>query len=393
MQAPTSNMPHVPWVVLSCTHEGRPPPPPSLFGFVCALLYIVCSYLLCNSHINSSFHVPHTHRTAGQHDSKNQKTEIHTAMDKKKPSTNRDKEDAPTEPTITLPVSVLLKILASAGFNQSYAAKDVQALERFAQQFAKFYASPVPRFDNVISSLHKYPRGSGMFGFAFADGTIATEADKTPGIHLLKRYQTQQMGAPAPFLFGRIVEVVRMLMHDPEVKNSLFMIGKATSGKTATSKGGKPYLRTGMVKRWGDKYKPEGYKGVICLAMFDKDTPKRECHYNDPEAEAIALENLLHREFADHEYYHDGLSNSQSGSLSQRTHDDYYAVTYLAFGGKLENGTVPAESDTNTCSAGGPSTRTRSRRADNIRNPSSSASSVQKQPSSTSAKGKAKTKV
>lgn len=310
-----------------------------------------------------------------------------------KPEKGKDKQggaNANGEPTVTLPVSVLLTILASAGCNRCYSTKDTKELEQLARDLAKWYTPSIHPFPSIMPSLHKYPAGSGFYGFAFMDGTIGTETGKVPALNLLKKYQSQQMGAPAQFLLKRILNVVHAIMLDKDVSNTLFTFGKATCGKTPAKDGKTPYVRSGMVNRWR-KYGPAGYKGMICLAMFDRENPQKEYHYTDPEAECVSLENLLHREFANHKYYHDGLSNSQSGSLSQRTHDDYYAVTYFAFGGKYETSSIPTEADTIDSSADGPSTRTRSRRKDNIRNPSTTVQN-KPPPKTSDDKGKGKRK-
>jgi len=300
-----------------------------------------------------------------------------------------EKGDGPEngDTTVALPVSVVLKILASAGYTRHLTARHAEEIKAAVRDFAEFCTRPIAPLPDVMSSLYKYPRGTGLYGFAFMDGTIMREVGDNPAVDLLYKYRAQQTGVPAQFLFARIVDLVHAILRKDGAKGTLFTFGKATCGKTPGKSGKTPYVRNGMVSRWGGKYGPAGYKGIICLAMFDREEPMRKCHYDDPEAESITLENLLHREFADdktehHECYHDGLSNSQSGSLSQREHDDYYAVTYLAFGGKYDPAKKANAAQTTDPGGGsgsgsgsggkdgGPAKRTRStRRKDNIRNP------------------------
>ena len=174
--------------------------------------------------------------------------------------------------------------------------------------------------------------GSGCFGFAFWTGALVQETGKYTADAIMNYARKVQRGARYNVMATRANLVIRDILSQPEIAGRTYMIGKTTCPKNPRSKS-KGLIRAGMVKRFGSKYSSHGYKYLIALAIFDRDSAESvgEHGYDNPEQEAVETEAALfqiHEKFPDF----DCISNIQSGSRSSYEPHEIYAITYLAIG-------------------------------------------------------------
>lgn len=207
--------------------------------------------------------------------------------------------------------------------------------DRLMLELAKHVANTLGRVHPTrsLEEALSVEQGRGKYGFAFWNGNILQEHGQNTGESLAFDYKVQQQAQRHHALVHRVQMTVEHILADPLVRNCRFMFGKTTCPKPDGTTGGKTrHLRAGMVKRFGQKYAPAGYRFLICLAVFTRSEDRAPGEYVHPEQEAVELEADLWELFGIHEDFDDSLSSIQSGSKSMHQQHEIYAMTYIAIG-------------------------------------------------------------
>lgn len=115
----------------------------------------------------------------------------------------------------------------------------------------------------------------------------------------------------------KMLHCIQSIANDDSVE--LFMVGKASAQYGAKS----VHAHTGMVNRFGNKYKAIGYSMMAGLCVLDGSM--------NPAAEILILtmEQMFHNLYADHPKFHVALSNASSGALSQTPENAFFTL-YVA---------------------------------------------------------------
>lgn len=115
----------------------------------------------------------------------------------------------------------------------------------------------------------------------------------------------------------KMLHCIQSISNDDNVE--LFMIGKASAQYGSKS----VHAHTGMVNRFGNKYKAIGYSMMVGLCVLDGSI--------DPAAELriLTMEQMLHDLYTDHPKFHVALSNASSGALSQTPENAFFTL-YIA---------------------------------------------------------------
>ena len=112
----------------------------------------------------------------------------------------------------------------------------------------------------------------------------------------------------------KMMHCIQSAANDPAV--AFFMISKASAPRDR-------HAHSGMVARFGDKYKQAGYTLMVALWMIDGATDALAEH------RILRAESTLHALYASHGKFDVSLSNAQSGSLSKKPKNALFTL-YLA---------------------------------------------------------------
>ena len=142
------------------------------------------------------------------------------------------------------------------------------------------------------------------------------QIDETCTLDGLSHYVRNPHHAGGRHHMLKLLHCIQSVANDPSVE--LFMIGKASVQYAS-----KKHCQSGMVDRFGKKYKPIGYGTMAGLCVLDGNGNALA------EATILTMEAALHSFYRDHPKFHIALSTAQSGCLSQSPETAFFTL-YLA---------------------------------------------------------------